>query len=49
MRNIFFPHYLSSEPLQHVTINIDIMGQQKFNGVSVELCDSKEKKLFMGQ
>ena len=24
------------------------MGQQKFNGVSVELCDSKEKKLFMG-
>jgi hypothetical protein len=25
------------------------MGQQKFNGVSVELCDSKEKKLFMGQ
>ena len=65
MRNIFFPHYLSGEPiklarfsqtqifnekqLQHVTINIDIMGQQKFNGVSVELCDSKEKKLFMGQ
>ena len=60
MRNIFFPHYLSGEPfsqtqifnekqLQHVTINIDIMGQQKFNGVSVELCGSKEKKLFMGQ
>ncbi len=24
------------------------MGQQKFNGVSVELCDSKEKKLLWG-
>ena len=23
------------------------MGQQKFNGVSVELCDSKEKKNFL--
>ena len=39
----------NEKQLQHVTINIDIMGQQKFNGVSVELCDSKEKKLFMGQ
>ena len=24
------------------------MGQQKFNGVSVELCDSKEKNFLWG-
>ena len=50
MRNIFFPHYLSGEPkkqLQHVTINIDIMGSRNLMGVSVELCDSKEEKLFI--
>lgn len=39
----------NEKQLQHVTINIDIMGSRNLMGVSVELCDSKEKKLFMGQ
>ena len=34
----------NEKQLQHVTINIDIMGSRNLMGVSVELCDSKEKK-----
>ncbi len=42
MRNIFFPHYLSGEPL------IDnFWGSRNLMGISLGLCDSKEEKLFI--